>query len=76
MATARSPSAEVSAAHDRGRRPPKRYVKRRSEVFAKLDTNKDGNLSAAEFNAGSPVPQRQLPAAAEVLGQIGREQGQ
>ena len=63
----RSPSAEDSSgAGPWPRRPPKRmFVKRRDEAFRRFDTNKDGQLSAAEFNAGSPVPQarRADPAA-------------
>ena len=45
-------------------------VKRRADVFAKLDTNKDGQLSAAEFNAGSPIPQRPRTDSAGALAKL------
>ena len=46
------------------------HAKRLAEAFAKLDTNKDGQLSKAEFNAGSPVPQRPLAEPAKVLSEL------
>ena len=36
-------------------------AKRRQDAFARLDTDKNGSLSLAEFNAGTAVPNR--PAA-------------
>ena len=64
-------STEIAAAQARVQKETDAlYIKRRGETFAKLDTNKDGQLSAAEFNAGAPVPQRTLPAPATVLGQL------
>ena len=42
-------------------------AKRRSEMFAKLDTNKDGQLNTAEFNAAAPLPQRPKANPAEAL---------
>jgi Ca2+-binding EF-hand superfamily protein len=46
------------------------YTKRLNEAFAKLDTNKDGQLSKAEFSAGSPVPQRPLADPAKVVSEL------
>ena len=64
-------SAEIAAAQSRVQKEADAlFIKRRGEAFAKLDTNKDGQLSAPEFNAGAPVPQRNLPAPAQVLGQL------
>ena len=45
-------------------------AKRLDAEFARLDTNKDGQLSPAEFRAGAPAP-RAKPAS-ELLGQLDR----
>ena len=45
-------------------------VKRRADTFARFDTNKDGQLCAAEFNAASPIPQRPKSDPAKALAQL------
>lgn len=45
-------------------------VKRRAEMFTKFDTNKDGQLSVAEFNAATPIPQRPKADPAQALAQL------
>lgn len=45
-------------------------VKRRAEAFARLDTNKDKQLSVAEFNAGSPLLPRKRPNPAQTLAKL------
>ena len=63
--------AEIQAAQARSEQAVEALmVKRRAEMFAKFDTNKDGQLSAAEFNAGSPIPQRPKSDAAKALAQL------
>lgn len=46
------------------------YAKRRAAAFQGLDTNKDGQLSPAEFNAGSPPPKLNRPAPATIVQQM------
>jgi Ca2+-binding EF-hand superfamily protein len=46
------------------------FAKRREGVFRQLDTNKDGQLSQADFNAGSPPPRLRDPAPAAFMQQM------
>lgn len=63
--------AEIQAAQARAEQAVDALmIKRRAEIFAKFDTNKDGQLSAAEFNAGSPMQQRPRPDPAVVLAKL------
>jgi len=63
--------SEIQAAQARSQKAADTlYGKRRDATFLKLDTNKDGQLSAAEFNAGSPPPQMKRPAPAAILQQL------
>jgi len=64
-------SAEISAAQTRANQAAAaQYAKRRDAIFQKLDTNKDGQLSLAEFNAGSPMPPARRQAPAQVLAEV------
>lgn len=60
----------VAAQAKQGKILEAQAIKRRADVFAKLDTNRDGTLSAAEFNAGFPLNPPPLPDPKNSFGKL------